>query len=426
MLHKLLLRFNKTKLKGKLAMLFASLLVLYSIDFVISLSSQEDLSISKYSQIGCLLLKSDKQFIVNDIQENILLPYQTFSSSRMTIELCFRLCRRWVILMFNNQTNCICLYTISKPYQFNEYLGKFLSIRNCASDDVQVYSLTNDLYIFPPMLSSKSDDWSFDGCYYLRGIETVRVDLWLNNVDYIEAINLCRKHCQKTRRRKYFSYFLSRKKSCYCLPVKASKRIKQIALRKPLIHCSFLPYICHGFSYLCEKYYSKTNVNTLIKIDVQNYCLSSKLISFVFDRMFYKCFTSILLRKQMTFSIINQNQTCLPLMIKTHEQWDYLIQSTWITYLTTFIWIDRNSTYVFKNLFSYQNLTLVSNHLCINIIRTKSNKILYDLIKCRDVHAPGYVLCAQDPFQSTIPYEAKFRMTYVNMYIARYSAYPIR
>src|SRR5579871_946770 len=118
--------------------MFFPILFLCSIHFVISLSSQEDLSITKYSQIGCLILKFDKQFIVNHIQESFLLPYQTFSSTHMTIELCFRLCRRWTILMFNNQTNCICLYTISKPYEFNEYLGKFLSIDNCTTNDVQI------------------------------------------------------------------------------------------------------------------------------------------------------------------------------------------------------------------------------------------------------------------------------------------------
>ncbi|CAF1111625.1 unnamed protein product [Rotaria sordida] len=390
--------------------MFVLLFFFYSINFVTSLSSQEDLSIKKYSQIGCLILKSDKQFIVNHIQENSRLPYQTFSSTHMTIELCFRLCRRWIILMYNNQTNCICLYTIDKPYEFNQYLGEFLSINNCTSNDIKIYSLTNDLYIFPTLLSSTSDDWSLDGCYYLQGIQTIRVNLGLNHVDYIQAIDLCQKHCQKSRRTNYFSFFLSRKKSCYCLPVKISQTIKPIALRKPLIHCSFLPYICHGFSNICEKYYLKTNVDTLIKIDVQHYCSVSYLISFVFDRIFYMCFTSILLQTEMNFSIINNKYKCLPLVIKTYEQWNYLIESSWIIHIRTFIWIDQNSKYIFNDLLKFNNLTLLSNNLCMIIIRTESNKISYELIQCNTIQSPGYFLCTQKPLESAIPYEEEFKI----------------
>ena len=159
--------------------MFFSLLFLCLIHVVISSSNQEDLSITKYFQIGCLRLKSDKQFLVNNIQENFLLPYQTFFSSNMTTELCFRLCRRSIILMFNNQTKCICLYTINRPYEFNEYLGEFLSIEDCTSTSVEIYSLTKSIYLLPPLLSSRYDDWSLDGCYYLHGIQTVRANLWL-------------------------------------------------------------------------------------------------------------------------------------------------------------------------------------------------------------------------------------------------------
>jgi hypothetical protein len=397
--------------------MFVSFLFLCFIHVVISLSSQEDLSITKYSQIGCLILKSDKQFLVNNIQENFLLPYQTYSSSHMTIELCFRLCRRWIILLFNNQTNCICLHTINKPYEFNEYLGEFLSNDNCTSNDVQIYSLTEDIYILPSLLISTSDDWSLDGCYYLHGIQTVRVNIWLNDVDYIQAIDLCRKHCQTINGTNSYSYFLSRKKSCYCLPLEFSQTRKTIALRKPLIHCSFLPYICHGFSNICEKYYSETNLDTLIKIDVQHYCLSTEFFSFIFDRIFYMCFKSILLSTQITFKTINYDQKCLPLIIKTFEQWNYFIQSSWITYSKTFISIDKNSIYIFNDLFKLNNLTLLSNDLCIVIYRTDLNKISYELIQCIEVHSPGYVLCGQKPFQSTISYEEEFQIGYI---------YPIR
>src|SRR5205085_2505603 len=186
--------------------------------------------------------------------------------------------------------------------------------------DIQIYSLNINIYILPSLLTSTSDDWSFDGCYYLHGIQTVRVNLRLNHVDYIQAIDLCRKHCQTYREINSYSYFLSRKKSCYCLPLKLSQTIKTNALRKPLIHCSFLPYICYEYKNSCEKFYSETNLDTLIKIDVQHYCLSNEFISFVFDRIFYICFKSILLSTQMTFTIINYDQKCLPLIIQTFEQ----------------------------------------------------------------------------------------------------------
>jgi hypothetical protein len=366
--------------------MFFSLLFLYSIHLVTSLSIQEDLSVSKYSQIGCLILKSDKQFLVNNI------------------------------LIYNNNTNCICLYTIKKPYEFSEYLGEIVSINNCTSHDIQIYSLTEDIDILPSLLSSTSDDWSLDGCYYLQGIETIHVSLWLNNVDYIEAIDLCRKHCQIIRGSNYYSYFLSRKKSCYCLPIKFAQTTKTVALRKPLTHCSFLPYICQGFSDSCQKYYSKTNVNTLIKIDVQHYCLSTNSLSFIFDRIFYMCFKSVLLRIETTFSIIINYHKCSPLIIKNYEQWNYLIQSSWITYSKTFIWIDRNSTYIFNDLFKFDNLTFSSNQLCLAIMRTDSNKISYELIQCNAAYSSAYVLCAQKPFPSAIPYEEEFKIMYVNIY----------
>ncbi|CAF4336521.1 unnamed protein product, partial [Adineta steineri] len=71
-------------------------MLFFLIPYVTSVSNQEDLSISNYSHIGCLILKSNKQYLVNSIQTNSSLAYQTFSSSNMTIELCFRLCRRWI------------------------------------------------------------------------------------------------------------------------------------------------------------------------------------------------------------------------------------------------------------------------------------------------------------------------------------------
>jgi hypothetical protein len=123
----------------------------------------------------------------------------------------------------------------------------------------------------------------------------------------------------------------------------------------------------------------------------------------------------------MNFSTINYDQKCLPLVIKTLEQWNYFIQSSWITYSKTFFSIDRNSTYIFKDLFKYHNLTLLSsNDLCIVIYRTGLNKTSYELIQCIAVHSSGYVLCAQKPFSSMISYEEEFQMMYV------IPVYPIR
>src|ERR1700722_18354452 len=152
------------------------------IHLVTSISNQEDLSISNYSHIGCLILNSDKQFISNHLQENSSLAYQTFSSLNLTVELCFRLCRRWIILMNNNHTNCICLYTMNTLYEINEHLGEVLSINNCTSTALQIYSLTKDPYLLPS--PTPNDDWSFEGCYYLHGIQTYHDNLPLNDVNY--------------------------------------------------------------------------------------------------------------------------------------------------------------------------------------------------------------------------------------------------
>ncbi|CAF3749172.1 unnamed protein product [Adineta steineri] len=390
--------------------MFFLLLFLYSIYSVSSLSNQEDLTISKYSQIGCLILRSDKQFLVNNIQENYLLPYQTLSSSHMTIELCFRLCRQWTILLSNNQTNCICLYTINKPYEFNRYLGEFSSINNCTSNDIQIYSLTENIYLLPTLLSQRSDDWSFDGCYYLDSLETIQANIKLINMNFIQALDSCRKHCQTIPVINHFSYFLSRKKSCYCLPIKYFQKTKIIAIRKPLIHCSFLSNICQGFINSCRKYSYEVNSNSLIKIDVHHYCLSTDMISLIFDRIFNMCLKSILIHTPTNISILYSNYKCLPLIIKTLEQWNYFIQSSWITYTKIILSIDRNSTYIFNDLFQYNNLTLISNELCISIMRTSSNNISYELISCSNVYTPAYILCAQKPFQSTSSYEEDFQI----------------
>ena len=60
---------------------------------------------------------------------------------------------------------------------------------------------------------------------------------------------------------------------------KKFKRIKIIpsititAVRKPLIHCSFLSYIKNGFENSLNYSDSEINLDTVVKINVQNICV---------------------------------------------------------------------------------------------------------------------------------------------------------
>ncbi|CAF0858347.1 unnamed protein product [Rotaria sordida] len=384
-------------------MLIQFFFVIFLIHFGTSISNQEDLSVSKYFHVGCLKLNSDNEFIMNYIQENSLSPYQTFSSSNMTIELCFRLCRQWIILINKNHTKCICLYTMTKPNEFNEFLGEFLSINNCTSNNLQIYSLTEDVDLLP-LTSLSNYDWSLDGCYYLHGIQTYRVNLLLNDIDYNQGIDTCRKHCQMMRQTNYFSFFLSLKKSCYCLPIEVSQPVIPKAVRKPLIHCSFLPYIKSGF----ENFLNQTEINTdtVVKINVQRYCSPA----FIFDRNLYQCLKFIPLSIQNTYTKINANENCLPILIKTYEQWNYLISKSFILRTRTFIKIDHNSTYIFNNLFKSKISSLTSNDLCIVIIQTNLNRSLsYDLLPCSTAHSSGSVLCSQKPLETIMSDQTEFK-----------------
>lgn len=387
------------------------MLVLCSISSAISLSNQEDLSINNYTQIGCVKIPLAKQSIINEIHSNFLSPYQTFSSPSMTIELCFRLCRRWFILLSNNEKNCLCLYTIDQSYEINQYLGEYLSTKNCSSTDVQVYSLTEQISMLPSITTAINDDWSLDGCYFLQGIQHVPVNLYLNEFDYLQANDLCRKHCQDYDEKNFYSYFLSRKKSCYCSPLKFSQTVKTIALRKPLVHCSFHPYICQGFFNSCEKLFPETSPDTLMKINVRHYCSSNSNQSLIFDRIFYRCFNSIILQTPKNFTVIHEREKCSPLLIETIEQWQYFSQSSWITYSKLAFAIDGNSTYIFEDLFRGRNVTRWTRNACLLIYRMKSNEITYDLFRCTDLRLSGSILCAQKPLQAVNSSEEDFQIT---------------
>ncbi|CAF1495515.1 unnamed protein product [Rotaria magnacalcarata] len=386
-------------------MLIRVLFYICLIDFGKSISNQADLSISKYFHIACLILNTDNQFITNYTQENSLLPYQTFSSLNMSIELCFRLCRQWIIFIDKNHTNCICLYTMTKLYQVNEFLGQIVSVNSCAWDSLQIYSLTKDFDVLLPTLSS-TYDWSLDGCYYLHGIQTYQANLLLNNINnYSRSLDDCRKHCQITRQTNYFSFFLSLRKSCYCLPIEISPIIIVKAVRKPLIHCSFLSYIKNGFENSLN--ISEINLDTVVKINVQLYCSST----FIFDRILYLCLKLISLNTQNTYAKVNTNENCLPILIKTYEQWNYLKSKSFPFRTRTFIRIDRNSTYIFDDLFKSKNNLLVSNELCLVLNQLHFNRSLsFELVLCSRANTLGSVLCAQKPMKPVTADQAEFKM----------------
>ena len=366
-----------------------------ALPYVGSLSHQEDLSVSNYFRVGCLTLKPEKRFLLEQRQENSLVPYQAFSSSNMTIELCFRLCRRWIILINQNQTRCICLFTINKPYQFNEHLGRVSLGENCTSTDLDLYSFTKDFYVLPS--PSPTHDWSLDGCYYLHGIQTIRANLALTDVGFTQALDICRTHCQTSRNTNYFSFFLSTKKFCYCLPIKLPSGTLPLAVRKPLVHCSFLSYIQAGYDSTLNL--SEIHADTVVKIDVQRYCSST----FIFDRHFYLCLKLAPLGTRNDYSLVANNERCSPLLLQTYDQWYYFTTFSFLMLTQTFTWIDRNSTYIFDDLFRGRYDASDARDLCIVMNRTNvSVSTSMDLVPCTMARSPGQVLCAQPPLETII------------------------
>ena len=374
------------------------------IHFGILINNYGDLSIPNYFHIGCLSLKSDKQFMKNNIQENPFLPYQTWSSSNTSVELCFRLCRKWTILIDRNHTICICLYTMNELYEFNNYLGKVLSINHCTSVDLQIYSLTRDFRLLPSL--SLNYDWSFDGCYYLHGIQAYRANLLFNYTNYIQAIDMCRQHCQIVRHSNYFSFFLSLKKSCYCLPILFTRKIKLIGVRKSLKQCSFLSHIKNRFANTSLNY-SKINSDTVVKLNVQCYCLSK----FIFDRNLYLCLKLIPFDGQNTYLKTITTESCSPISIETYEQWKHLISLSLLSHTRTFMPIHPNSTYIFDDLFKSKYSSLTLKDLCIVVNETNSTRLLsFDLVSCSSAESFGFVLCSHKPLNTSISNETDLNM----------------
>ncbi|CAF1519971.1 unnamed protein product [Adineta ricciae] len=314
--------------------------------------------------------------------------YQTFSSSPMTIGLCFRLCRQSIILITANHTNCICLYTMNSLQQLREHLGQLLSVDDCTPNSLEVYSLSKNVDILPSL--SSTYEWALDGCYYLHGIQIYQPNMLLTNEDYTQAISSCREHCQKIRPSGDFSFMFSLKKACYCLPITITPRT---AVRKPLIHCSFLPYLKASFSNVFN--YSEVHSDTAVKIDVQRYCSPTS----VFDRTLSTCLKSVSIRSQNSYS-----RTCVPMLIDTLEQWEYVHSYPSVPNVRTFLQIDRNSSYIFQS----TNTSLPVDDICVVIAPTTSNRApSIDLVSCSTASRSDYVLCAQKPVQSNSDNETR-------------------
>ncbi|UJR16010.1 hypothetical protein I4U23_002925 [Adineta vaga] len=374
-------------------MLIRILLFFCIIPIIISISNQEDLTISTYSHIACLILNPARQHLIDFIHINSTSIYQTFTTSNMTIELCFRLCRRTLILINSNHTNCMCLYTINTRYQLHAQLGELLSVNNCSSNALEIYSLSNDFNILPSL--STIYDWSFDGCYYLHGIQNYHPNALLTNEEYTQAIISCRERCQTLRKTGDFSFILSLKKSCYCLPIMSSKTILHTAVRKPLIHCSFLPYLKDSFSNSFN--YSEVHSDTAVKIDVQHSCLST----FTYDRSLSLCLKLITARPRNFYSKTNPWTTCIPMLIKTFEQWKQLQSYSFVSNRRNFLWIDRNSTYIFDDLLPSKNISVPTDDLCIVKTQLKLDQLpSVDLLPCSTAFLSDYFLCVQKPLQT--------------------------
>ena len=211
-------------------------------------------------------------------------------------------------------------------------------------------------------------------------------------MNYTQALYSCRKHCQIKRNANYFSFFLSVKKACYCLPIAMSPLITTKAVRKPLIHCSFFPAIQNGLNNSLNP--SEINSDTVLKINIQRYCSES----FIFDRNLYLCFKIVLLSPTVTYTSISPIETCSPVLIKTVEQWNHLLSFSSIARLPTYVWIDRNSTYLVDDLFKSKADLLTSNDLCLLINRTQTT--VFDLIPCSAISLPGYGFCLQKPLET--------------------------
>ena len=388
-------------------MLFFLFLFACSIPSLTSYSKQEDLAVSTYSPKGCLRLKPDKAFLREQLQENFLLPYQTYVSPQMSIELCFRLCRRWMVLLFDNQTHCLCLYTLTRPDDLSNFLGELITDDLCTALDGQIFTLTKDFALLPPL--SDEFDWIFNGCYYIQGTDQVRPSVWINQGTFIHEMDVCRKYCQVKRENSY-SFFISRRRGCYCLPMRLSSVTRLLVVRKPLSHCSFLPDLCLNSSDACQSIISNIHIDTMIRVDVKRHCLATSSLTFVFDRRFLSCLQTIPVSMSMTYARIIDAYSCLPLTIRTIDDWNDFLRSSWFTTTESILYfsVEANSR---KILPSPNQTSIPDDDLCVAAQkRTVDQTVTLEFVRCSNARSPGYVLCAQKPLEQSIPSEEEFRM----------------
>lgn len=380
-----------------------------SIPSLTAYSKQEDLAVSTYSSKGCLRLKPDKAFPREQLEENFLLPYQTYVSPQMSIELCFRLCRRWMVLMFDNRTHCLCLYTLPRPDDLSNFLGELITDDRCTALDGQIFTLTKDSSLLPPL--SDEFDWTFDGCYYIQGTDQARASLWINQGTFLQAMDVCRKYCQVKLENNY-SFFISRRRGCYCLPMKLNSVVARLqVVRKPLSHCSFLPYLCLNSSDACQSIISNIHIDTMIRVDVKRHCLATSSLTFIFDQRLLSCLQTIPLSTSMTYARIIDAYSCLPLTIRTIDDWNDFLRSSWFTATESVLYfsVETNSR---KILPPYNQTPIPDDDFCIAAQKRAGDQtVTLEFVRCSNARSPGYVLCAQKPLERSIPSEEEFRMT---------------
>jgi hypothetical protein len=304
--------------------------------------------------------------------------------------------------MNTNHTNCICLNTLTLLYEINEHVGEVLPVNNCTTNALEIYSLTKDPYILPSP-SIKTDDWSLEGCYRLNSFQGKPANILLTALNHTKALDSCGKHCQTSLKKNYFSFFLSFNKSCYCQPINPS--INTTEIRIPLVHCSFLPYVKERLNNSFNEL--SVHVDTVVKILVQRYCSSS----FIFDRKLYLCSKTVLFNQSNSYLRIPPNDTCSPISVKTIEQYNYLVSLSRPSPSRTFIWINRNSTYLFNDKFKSKVNLLPSGDLCLVINRTQSTS--YDLVACSTAKSSDNIFCIQKPMETNDNKQSEVKSMYV-------------
>jgi hypothetical protein len=305
--------------------------------------------------------------------------------------------------MNTNHTNCVCLNTLNLLYEINEHVGEVLPINNCTTNALEIYSLTKDPYILP-LPTTKNDDWSLEGCYRLDSFQGKPANISSTGTNHTKALDSCEKYCQTILKTNYSSFFFSFKKFCFCQPIKPS--INTTAIRIPLVYCSSLPYIKKAFNNSFNE--SSVHVDTVVKILVQRYCSSS----FIFDRKLYLCSKTVLSNQLNSYSRITPNDSCSSISVKTIEQYNHLISLSRPSPSRTFIWINRNSSYLFDYKFKSKVNSLPSEELCL--VTNQKQSPPSDLVACSTAtKSSDYIFCVQKPIETNDNKQSELKSMYV-------------